>query len=92
LRSGRTGERAHEIAQDHEGIADFDWLHALCHRIEGDDWNAGYWYRRAGRERGHGAIEAEWKRSGPRCPDARSRRRQAAWKCRAADIRRAVAC
>ena len=34
---GPNWDRAHEIAQDHEGNADFDWLHALCHRIEGDD-------------------------------------------------------
>ena len=26
----------------------YDRLHALCHRIEGDVGNAGYWYRRAG--------------------------------------------
>ncbi|MAZ15578.1 MAG: hypothetical protein CL535_04505 [Ahrensia sp.] len=56
---GTGWNRAHEIAQDHEGIADFDWLHALCHRIEGDDRNAAYWYRRAGRERGQGTAEEE---------------------------------
>ena len=59
---GPNWDRAHEIAQDHEGNADFDWLHALCHRIEGDDWNAGYWYRRAGRERGQDTVEEEWTR------------------------------
>lgn len=52
---------AHEIAQAREGTAAFDWLHALCHRIEGDDWNAGYWYRRAGRERHDGSVEEEWR-------------------------------
>jgi len=51
---------AHEICQAREGVAAFDWLHALCHRIEGDDWNADYWYRRAGRTRGQGSIAAEW--------------------------------
>jgi len=25
------------------------WIHAYLHRKEGDDWNAGYWYRQAGR-------------------------------------------
>ena len=51
---------AHEICQAREGEAAFDWVHALCHRIEGDDWNAGYWYRRAGKSRGNGAIAEEW--------------------------------
>lgn len=41
-------EAAHEVAQDHEGEKDFDRLHAWLHRVEGDEWNAGYWYRRAG--------------------------------------------
>ena len=57
---GPEWHRAHEIAQAREGTPDFDWLHALCHRIEGDDWNAGYWYRRAGREAGQGTVEQEW--------------------------------
>ncbi|MCD2425150.1 hypothetical protein LQ567_20360 [Niabella pedocola] len=41
-------EAAHQVAQDHEGERDFDRLHAYLHRVEGDEWNAGYWYRRAG--------------------------------------------
>ncbi|WP_421859099.1 hypothetical protein [Oricola sp.] len=51
---------AHKLAQDHEGEPVYDWLHAFCHRIEGDDWNAGYWYRRAGKARGEGSLEEEW--------------------------------
>ncbi|MBZ4189953.1 hypothetical protein [Niabella beijingensis] len=39
---------AHSIAQDHEGEQDFDRLHAYLHRVEGDEGNARYWYRRAG--------------------------------------------
>jgi len=62
FKPGPGWQRAHEIAQDHEGIAEFDWLHALCHRIEGDEWNARYWYRRAGREHGGGTVEEEWTR------------------------------
>lgn len=23
------------------------WVHAFLHRKEGDEWNAGYWYRQA---------------------------------------------
>jgi len=45
---GDAWHRAHEIAQAHEGDRQYDRLHALLHRIEGDEWNAGYWYRRAG--------------------------------------------
>ena len=45
---GPDWETAHNICQGHEGEALFDHIHALCHRIEGDTWNAGYWYRRAG--------------------------------------------
>ena len=46
---GEDWERTHQICQMHEGTPIFDWLHALIHRIEGDDANAGYWYRRAGK-------------------------------------------
>lgn len=41
-------DAAHNIAQEHEGATDFDHLHAYLHRVEGDEWNAGYWYKRAG--------------------------------------------
>lgn len=39
-------EKAHNVAQSKEGHPDYDRLHALLHRIEGDEWNAKYWYRR----------------------------------------------
>ncbi len=39
-------EAAHTIAQSKEGNPDYDRIHALLHRIEGDEWNAKYWYRR----------------------------------------------
>ncbi len=45
---GKAWEKAHNVSQAHEGVAAYDRLHALCHRIEGDLSNAGYWYRRAG--------------------------------------------
>ena len=45
-------ERAHALAQAHEGEAVFDAIHALCHRIEGDTRNAAYWDRRAGTDFG----------------------------------------
>jgi hypothetical protein len=39
-------EKAHNVAQSNEGHPDYDRLHALLHRLEGDEWNAKYWYRR----------------------------------------------
>lgn len=39
-------QEAHEIAQSNEGHPDYDRIHALLHRIEGDEWNAKYWYKR----------------------------------------------
>jgi len=36
---------AHRIAQDaNEEVA--HWIHAVLHKIEGDEWNSRYWYRR----------------------------------------------
>ncbi len=61
LEPGPEMERAHAICQDHEGEQDFDWVHALIHRIEGDDGNAGYWYRRAGKVRHAGSVAEEWQ-------------------------------
>jgi len=58
---GKEWEKAHQICQTHEGSPLFDWVHALVHRIEGDDANAGYWYRRAGKTRPPGAAEDEWQ-------------------------------
>ncbi len=50
---------AHGIAQQHEGTAACDWVHAHLHRIEGDLGNAGYWYRRAGKTMPGGDLAAE---------------------------------
>ncbi len=33
-------------------------VHAYLHRKEGDTWNAGYWYRRAGRQFHRDSLEA----------------------------------
>lgn len=40
---------AHDIAQSREGERDFDLLHAILHRREGDFANSGYWFRSAGK-------------------------------------------
>ncbi|MHA3980303.1 hypothetical protein ACW9UR_21750 [Halovulum sp. GXIMD14794] len=57
---GAAWDHAHGIAQEHEGEALFDAIHALAHRIEGDEFNAGYWYRRAGSAPA-ASFEAEWQ-------------------------------
>nr|WP_272211801.1 hypothetical protein [Marinicella sp. W31]MDC2877690.1 hypothetical protein [Marinicella sp. W31] len=56
---GSQWEAVHEICQAHEGEMPYDAAHALCHRIEGDKWNAGYWYRRAGRPVPQGSFADE---------------------------------
>ena len=41
-------ETSHTIAQDmHSALG--NWIHGYLHRKEGDEWNAGYWYRQANR-------------------------------------------
>ncbi len=41
-------ERAHAIVQQHEDDAAACWVHAVLHKIEGDESNSRYWYRRSG--------------------------------------------
>ncbi len=41
--------QAHEIAQDDLSVEGSYW-HAILHRQEPDDWNAGYWFRRVGKD------------------------------------------
>ncbi|WP_180901322.1 hypothetical protein [Martelella soudanensis] len=56
---GPAWEAVHDLCQHHEGESLFDAAHALCHRIEGDDGNAGYWYRRSGRPVATGRFAEE---------------------------------
>lgn len=49
LALGGDWQAAHLIAQDHEGERLASWIHAVVHRMEGDDGNARYWYHRCGR-------------------------------------------
>ncbi len=51
---------AHELIQDEPG-KDAALLHAYLHRVEGDQWNADYWYRRAGEQRPHCSLTEEWE-------------------------------
>ena len=36
-------------------------VHAYLHRKEGDQWNADYWYRRAGENRPNLSLDEEWE-------------------------------
>jgi hypothetical protein len=58
---GPEWEKAHALVQTAEGVAAFDWIHALMHWIEADMGNADYWYRRAGRKRSKPSVSAEWQ-------------------------------
>jgi hypothetical protein len=42
-------DAAHNLVQQHEGDRTAAWIHAVLHKIEGDDANSRYWYRRANR-------------------------------------------
>ena len=52
---------AHEVAQDIETKTG-SWIHAHLHVVEGDLWNAGYWYSKAGKpESPPEKIPEEWE-------------------------------
>ncbi|MCA9399158.1 MAG: hypothetical protein KC618_05385 [Candidatus Omnitrophica bacterium] len=53
-------EKAHKIAQDVH-TNDGSWVHAYLHRKEGDEFNAGYWYNRAGKSKSRLSLDEEWK-------------------------------
>ena len=39
---------AHGIVQKHEDDATACWIHACLHKLEPDESNSRYWYRRSG--------------------------------------------
>ena len=53
-------EASHNIAQDMHNT-NGSWIHAYLHRKEGDRFNAGYWYRMAGRQFPVISLEEEQK-------------------------------
>src|SRR5688500_1996990 len=53
-------QSAHNIAQDISS-AEGSWIHAYLHRKEGDEGNAAYWYRRAGKPIPHISLKDEWE-------------------------------
>lgn len=53
-------EKAHDQVDSMDG-KDAARIHAYLHRKEGDQWNADYWYRRAGDSRPELTLVEEWK-------------------------------
>lgn len=51
---------AHELV-DGKNDTNAKWVHAYLHRKEGDDWNAGYWYRQAGKPFPEISLEEEYQ-------------------------------
>ena len=52
--------QAHDIIQEIDD-AQSAWIHAYLHRKEGDQWNANYWYHRAGKEMPLVSLDEEWE-------------------------------
>lgn len=52
-------DRAHELVQDLPDNVSAH-IHAYLHRVEGDIWNADYWYNRANRSRPDLPLDKEW--------------------------------
>ncbi len=52
-------DAAHRTAQS-DPSAEGAWVHAYLHRVEGDESNAGYWYRRAGKPHAQNSLGEEW--------------------------------
>lgn len=53
-------KKAHDLINDMDDV-DSAWVHAYLHRKEGDNGNAAYWYRRAGKEICKLSLEKEWE-------------------------------
>lgn len=51
---------AHQIAQK-DPSNDGSWVHAYLHRKEGDEFNARYWYNRAGKPFSELPLHKEWE-------------------------------
>jgi hypothetical protein len=53
-------EKSHDQVDQLSGN-DAALIHAYLHRKEGDQWNADYWYKRAGEKRPSFTLEEEWE-------------------------------
>ena len=38
-------DKSHNVAQEYSDST-ANWIHAVLHKIEGDEWNSQYWYAR----------------------------------------------
>ncbi|MFD1769111.1 hypothetical protein [Sphingobacterium suaedae] len=52
-------QRAHDLIDELTDVTSAH-VHAYLHRVEGDGWNARYWYGRAKQVPFEGSLEAEW--------------------------------
>lgn len=59
-RDGRW-DAAHRLVQDYADELSC-LVHAWLHRVEGDNGNAAYWYRRAGEPVPDNTLDEEWRR------------------------------
>ncbi len=53
-------DEAHQLAQS-DNSPTGSWVHAYLHRVEGDDSNAAYWYRLAGKPVSALRLGDEWE-------------------------------
>ena len=53
-------QQAHETIQ-HVTTNNASWIHAYLHRKEGDQFNADYWYNRAGKKKPSVSLAQEWE-------------------------------
>jgi len=51
------GHRCAQAQADEKGA----WAHAYLHRVEGDEMNAGGWYKRAGKTVPTASLGQEWE-------------------------------
>mgnify|MGYP003488119283 FL=1 len=50
-------DQSHKIAQDYSDPM-ANWIHAVLHKIEGDEWNSRYWYARTDGKKYEGYSDA----------------------------------
>lgn len=53
-------KKAHDLVDQLSDLSSAH-VHAYLHRVEGDLWNARYWYNRAKKSEFKGNLEEEWK-------------------------------